>query len=305
MTIHEARPVVVAVDGHDYEAALGYAAREAVQRDCGLRIVHAHHVLPSGPDSALLDLHSSERIASAALRLAVEDAAELVRGRVPLTSRLVSGPIASAVVEAGADASLLVLQRRPRPRVAPVVAAATTGAVAAHARVPVACVPSTWRPGADRAGRVTVGVDVPERSAGILEQALLAARARGASLRVVHTWWFPGGYDDLIMARVGAEAFSQRDHAEIDAVLDELRAGFPDVDVEVDVRHGRPAERLLEASRDSELLVIGRHDPLVPLGSHLGPVARAVLRESGCPVLLLASTGAHPRPGAGRLAVAR
>jgi nucleotide-binding universal stress UspA family protein len=48
---------------------------------------------------------------------------------------------------------------------------------------------------------------------------------------------------------------------------------------------------LVECSADAELLVIGRHDPLVPIGSHIGPVARAVLREATCPVLL-----ATPRP---------
>ena len=51
------------------------------------------------------------------------------------------------------------------------------------------------------------------------------------------------------------------------------------------------AEVLVESSADAQLLVIGRHDPLVPIGSHIGPVARAVLREATCPVLL-----ATPRP---------
>ena len=43
--------------------------------------------------------------------------------------------------------------------------------------------------------------------------------------------------------------------------------------------------------RTSHLLVLGRHDPAIPIGSHLGPVARAVLRDAACPVLL-----ADPRP---------
>jgi nucleotide-binding universal stress UspA family protein len=63
------------------------------------------------------------------------------------------------------------------------------------------------------------------------------------------------------------------------------------MDTDVQVVHGRAAEALVEASADAELLVIGRHDPLVPIGSHVGPVARAVLREATCPVLL-----ASPRP---------
>jgi len=40
-------------------------------------------------------------------------------------------------------------------------------------------------------------------------------------------------------------------------------------------------------------VVVGRHDPLVPSGSHLGPVARTLLRAARCPVLLVAPSPAH------------
>ena len=33
-------------------------------------------------------------------------------------------------------------------------------------------------------------------------------------------------------------------------------------------------------------MVVGRHDTVMPVGSHMGPVARAVLSASACPVLL-------------------
>ena len=39
-------------------------------------------------------------------------------------------------------------------------------------------------------------------------------------------------------------------------------------------------------AESSQLLVIGRRHHLLPLGSHLGPVARAVLQHSTAPVLL-------------------
>ena len=45
---------------------------------------------------------------------------------------------------------------------------------------------------------------------------------------------------------------------------------------------------MIEASRWADLVVLGRHASIVPSGSHLGPVARAVVRESTCPVLLAA-----------------
>ncbi len=63
------------------------------------------------------------------------------------------------------------------------------------------------------------------------------------------------------------------------------------MEADVEVHPGRVIEAVLAASEGADLLVIGRHDPLVPVGSHIGPVARAVLREAACPVLL-----ANPRP---------
>ena len=65
----------------------------------------------------------------------------------------------------------------------------------------------------------------------------------------------------------------------------------PNSTAEVVVHPGRAVEAILDAAQGADLLVIGRHDPLVPYGSHIGPVARAVLREATCPVLL-----ASPHP---------
>jgi len=76
-------------------------------------------------------------------------------------------------------------------------------------------------------------------------------------------------------------------------VVDELRADFGDVPVSIETQHGRPADSLVVASRTSVLVVVGRHDPLVPMGSHLGPVARTVLRAAECPVLLVAPSEKH------------
>jgi hypothetical protein len=43
----------------------------------------------------------------------------------------------------------------------------------------------------------------------------------------------------------------------------------------------------VDASAASSLLVVARRDPLMPFGSHLGPVVRQVLREAECPVMVV------------------
>ena len=42
----------------------------------------------------------------------------------------------------------------------------------------------------------------------------------------------------------------------------------------------------MDAGRESELLILGRRHHLLPFGSHLGPVARAILAHGECPVFL-------------------
>jgi nucleotide-binding universal stress UspA family protein len=147
---------------------------------------------------------------------------------------------------------------------------------------------------------VTVGLDVPERAEQVLRAAAVEAKARGAVLYVLHTWTFPVVHDDVILTRTESEEWNAHETAEIQSAIDTLDDDFAGVPVQIAVRHGHAADALIEASRETDLLVIGRHDPLVPIGSHLGPIARAVLREAECPVLL-----ADPRPARGRKGSAR
>ncbi|MGZ4446110.1 MAG: universal stress protein [Nocardioides sp.] len=283
---YDPRPVVVAVGAQETPvAALAFAAEEAARLEAPLELVHTYTVMP-GPEAVLVDVRPAERVASETLRLAVETAADLVPDSVPVSSHLVEQPVVHALVQAADDARLLVLERRERDLLERLASRSTTSGVAARTSTAVVAVPSGWTP--PESGPVVVGVDVPDRSAALLHQAFEAAQERGTWLRIVHTWWFPGGYDDMIMDRVAAADCSDRARAQIEESLAALREDFPHVPVTIDVSHGRPVDALADASATALLVVVGRHDPLVPIGSHLGPVARSVLREASCPVLLAA-----------------
>jgi nucleotide-binding universal stress UspA family protein len=292
-------PVAVAVGNDLGESAVAYAATEALRRRCGLHVVHAVHLTTTGPDVVLGDLAELEQIGRATLRAAVDQARIVVHGQVPVTSALVRGPVVSAVLEATAGARLVVLQRRDLSRTSRTVTRSVSSGVAAHAQVPVVSVPTGWSE-TNHLGQqvVTVGVDVPERSAAVLAAAAAAARARGDRLHVLHTWWFPSVYDDVVAGRVENHAWADHAREEIQQVLDGLGDVVAGLEIEIEGRHAHPADALLDAGRDSVLLVVGRHDALVPPGSHLGPVARAVLGEATCPVLL-ANPTTHPGPSAG------
>ena len=281
-------PVVVAV-GHDpLDSALEFAAAEAERAGCGLHLVHVVHPVALGPETALTDSVDFERAGKLALEGALERARDLVPATVPVTSELVWGGVVSSIVEVGARAHLIVLQRRPLSRLMRVVTRSVSSGVAARSRISVVSVPAGWSPigSGDAVATVTVGVDVAERSEHLLRVAAQAATGRGAPLRVLHTWALPGAYGDIMVSRAEDGEWATRATAEIQATLDRLGDDLVGVDVEIEVRHGFPSDALIDAGRTSDLLVVGRHDPLIPIGSHLGPVARAVLREATCPVLL-------------------
>ncbi|WP_164519496.1 universal stress protein [Nocardioides ferulae] len=289
MIDHTPRPVVVAVARDGSESALRFAATEARRGGCGLHLVHAVDVTPSGPRPDPKELDRADHLGTATLRLAAARAEVMLDGAALVTSSLVHGSAVDAVVDASIDAGLVVLGRRPSNVLRRVVTRSISSGVAARAHVPVVSVPDGWTEFGDK--RVTVGLDVPDHSRSILRKALHAGRSRGATVNIVHTWWIPSGYDEVPSPAV-QEEWSARARHEIEGVLSKLQGDY-DVPVEIDVRHGKPADALIEASHRSDLIVVGRHDPVIPLGSHLGPVARAVLRDADCPVLLVAPTQAH------------
>lgn len=282
------KPVVVAVGYEPADAALAYGATEAMRAGCGLHVVHAVHVVATGPEMPLVDATDIERIGRQALRGALEHARSLVPADTVVTGEVVHGSPVPAIVSAAsaADARAVVLQRRVLSRIMRVVTRSVSSGVAARSKLPVVSVPSSWTGAEDRANApVTVGVEDPRRAHPVLAAALDAAGSRGAVLRVVHTWWYPAVYDDIVARRTEDDKWAERAQSEIQAVIDGLDG--TGVEIQIDARHAWPADALVAASHDSSLLVVGRHDPLVPFGSHLGPVARAVLHEAACPVELV------------------
>ena len=295
MTEQNPNPIVVAVGNDPIDAALAFAAGEAARAGCGLHLVHAVHLLAQGPEIVLVAEIDLERAGRQALNAALERARDIVEG-IPVTAELRIGGVVPTIVEMAKDARMIVLERRDLSTMMRVVTRSVSSGVAAHARVPVVSVPSHWSPNRTHGDfpTVTVGVEAPERAELLLRAATAEAKSRGAVLRVLHTWSFPSAYDDIILTRTESKEWTDRATAEIQAAIDALGADVAGVPLQIEARHAYAADALVEASRETDLLVIGRHDPVVPIGSHLGPIARAVLREAESPVLLV-----DPRPTRG------
>lgn len=283
--------VWAAVDGSGGgDAAVAYAAQEARHRGLGLHLVHVVPMsVPVTPFYPVMppDLDPAGR---QVLARAQQEAGPLM-APTQVTTSLHHGPRVEALVEASGRAQLLVLGRRGASVVDRLLTGSTTGAVAARAEGSVVVVPPGWVPGAGR-GFVVVGLKSTERSAGLVLRALRIAADHHTALVVVHAWELPPPYDDLVLDRAGREAWSRQATAGLERSTAILAAQYPQVPMTVHVVHGQPARVLQEESRGAEVLVLARRQSVWPHG-HLGGVARALLRESSCPVEVVApATGA-------------
>lgn len=269
-------PVVVGVGRGGSPAALDRAAREARRLDRPLHVVHADPSYAGPPGATHPVLAAATERARAAT--------------AQVTATLSPDPPLVALTTAGVDAALVVVGRASR-RAHPYLRS-VTGGVGAWVPAPVLAVPDD---GAPRAGRprVVVGFDEGVNCGEALVEAFAAARACGAELTLLATWWRPTGSSHRPLALVQDARERAGVELGVDRVTASLRGWYPDVPVEVRVVQAPAGEALIQASREADLVVLGRHQPLVPAGSQLGPVARAVLREASSPVLLTTAVDTH------------
>ena len=149
-----------------------------------------------------------------------------------------------------------------------------------------------------RQGTIVVGVDGSEASSRALRWALDEARLRGSRLTAVHVWlfagvgvrhgWFPLAYDDF---RRDAEAVL----AEAVAAAVETAPG---VEVEQRVVEGVPAERLVAAAADAEMLVVGSRGLGGFSGLLLGSVGQQCAQHARCPVVIVPHVARSEEPAA-------
>ncbi len=201
------------------------------------------------------------------------------------------GWLVRSLVEHADRGSAAVLQHRRFGPLHRLVTRSVVNGVASRAAVPVVAVPEGWVPRTDTDRVVTVAIQDPAESLSLIRTAAATARPRGARLVVLHAWWLANGFDVVVVDQGMRADWADRTRTELDPVLAAVRRDFPDLPVSLEVRHGPAAEVLLEAATRCDLLVVGRRHHLLPLGTHLGPVARAVLDRSDCPVLMAPEAG--------------
>ncbi|MFE1288491.1 universal stress protein [Streptomyces sp. NPDC058751] len=133
---------------------------------------------------------------------------------------------------------------------------------------------------------VTVGLDGSPESLAAVEWAAREARLRGLPVRLVNVWEPDPG--PLAQAPLlGAETHQHWSERIPREAAEGVRARHPGVHVTVEQLSGRPAEVLLKAADDAELLVLGTRGLSGVGGFMVGSVGLAVVAHVGRPVVLV------------------
>ena len=207
------------------------------------------------------------------------------------------GPATTSLVEASLHADTVVVGSRGRRALPGFLLGATSLEVAAHAACPASSSSATTRCRSATLERVVVGVDGSPRSSDAVAYAFAFASAHDLDLTVLHA--FQVEYVAGVISTLSAEQSNARLAQEELALTSETVAGwqekYPDVHVETATLRAHPVDALVDASKISDLLVIGGRRRGRIGGALLGAVGHGVLHDAHCPVAVVR---AQPTSGA-------
>lgn len=138
--------------------------------------------------------------------------------------------------------------------------------------------------------RIVVGVDGSVSSLHALQWAARQAELTDSALEVVMSWQLPlsRGW----VAPLPADWDPRDDlRRSLDAIVAKLLAAHPGLIVETRVVEGHPAPVLVEASKGSDLLVVGSRGHGAYAGMHLGSVSEHCAVFAACPVVVYRAVG--------------
>ncbi|WP_246257833.1 universal stress protein [Amycolatopsis anabasis] len=283
-------PIVIGVDGSQAALrAVRWATAEAARRRVPLRLVHAYGIPDAFPGETMppKDWLDAEQARSRNVLRHATEAAWLADPKVSVASESALDAPVPRLLEESRSARMLVLGATGVGGFYGLLVGSVAGAVAAHARCPVAVVRGEHR--ADPP--VVVGIDGSPLSEAATALAFEEAALRGTELVAVHSW------SDADTAQLFSDSRFEFDFEPLrdteERALAERLAGWREKYPEVAVRRvlveDKPRHQLLEQSRRASLLVVGSRGRGGLRGLLLGSTSQALITHAECPVLIARS----------------
>ncbi|GAA2602998.1 universal stress protein [Streptomyces axinellae] len=293
--------VVVGVDGSSSSLeAVDAAAREARLRGTSLRVVHAFVwptlKVPLGPSV----MGSPEGGMRTLADKTAQDAAARARKAQPeieVSYSVVPGAPVSVLTEESRDACLVVVGTRGLGGFTGLLVGSVAVHLAAHATCPVLVTRGRKGPG----GPVLLGVDGSEVGDAAVGWAFAEAARRKAGLVALHSWdnWtgLPVALGPGVQVPSVYDPVKLREEQErvLSLALSGWREKYPEVTVTPRLVQDYSRQALIEASEESQLVVVGARGRGGFTGLLLGSVSQAVLHHAHCPVVVVRAHREHGR----------
>lgn len=288
--IQRVERIVVGVDGSPGSTrALDWAAAEAERCRARLTVVGAWEF--GGFAGAVVNTGDA--------RSAVEGARERTAQRRPgvaVELELSEDPAAYALIEASADADLLVVGSRGFGGFRGLLLGSVGQHCLTHPRCSVAIIrlveaSTTTGPAAakGRAGRIVVGVDGSEGADLALDWAVGEARRTGGEIDIVASSVLTGTSDYVVTVDVAVPDAARQ---VVEGALARVAGEAPEVVVRGGTRGDPPAVALVDASREAGLLVLGSRGLGAFRGLLLGSVSHYLAMHTHCPMVVARRAGA-------------
>lgn len=282
--------ILVAVDGSaESDAAVRWAAREAVLRDAPVTLMHViAPVVVSWPIAPVQGSitewqednarHVIEQAHKTLLANIGDAAPPAVRDEVKYAG------IVPELLTATKDAELVVVGSRGMGAVGRAILGSVSSGLVHHASCPVAVVHAGEAQAPDHVSPVLLGIDGSPASESATALAFDAASRRGVGLVALHAWSDVGvfpllGMDWRQYEDEGREILGER--------LAGWREQYPDVLVQRRVVCDQPARWLIEESQRAQLVVVGSRGRGGFTGMLLGSVSSSVAQSASAPVIVV------------------
>ena len=271
------REIVVGYDGSpEADVALTWAARAASLENRAVKVLMVGD-LSTSPSSAPEEGPDHDHLVRAEATLERVGTGGLVERR--------TGAIVPVLLDAGRDASMIVVGSHGRGRVAEAFLGSVSQHVARHAPCPVVVVREPAQP---TSSRIVVGIDGSGASAAALEFACRRAELTKEDVVAVHAWKIGSVLIDRQGRLPDSIGRTIEDH---ELVLSEsvagVRADHPDVTLLEEAIPVAPGQALVDASSTASLVVTGSRGRGAFAGMLLGSVSHELLCRAHCPVAII------------------
>lgn len=135
---------------------------------------------------------------------------------------------------------------------------------------------------------IVVGVDGTEGSRLALRWALQEAAYRGDTVHTVATWHWEG-FDESALETSGPQVAHDISQTRLDEEVAKTLAEWTDAPPPVtsEVVEGAPAEVLVAASADADMLVLGSHGHSKLRHRAVGSTSAHIIENARCPVVVV------------------